>query len=284
MQFWFVQILNGVAYGMLLFLLASGLSLILGVMRVANLAHAAFYLLASYVSYSVTRATGNFFIGITIGALTGLGVGFISERVFIRHLLGKTLQQVLLSIGIAFVIADVCLVIWQGDPLTLRAPGILSGSTDLGITSFPTYRLFIIAIGLLIALGLELMLERTRLGAIIRAGVDNQEMAQAMGINIDRVFMVMFAFGALLAGLAGGLGTPFISVYPGLDWELLPITIVVVVVGGIGSVNGALVGSIILGLLDNLGRAFFPELSHFTMFIPMIIILAFRPGGIIPRS
>jgi branched-chain amino acid transport system permease protein len=283
MQFWFVQSLNGIAYGMLLFLLSSGLSLILGVMRVANLGHAAFYLLASYISYSVTKATGNFLLAILAGALAGLAAGFVTERFFMRHLLGRTLQQVLLSIGLAFVIGDLCLVLWQGDPVTLRAPGMLSGSVDLGIAPFPVYRVFIIVVGFAVAVGLWLMLERTRLGATIRAGVDNQEMAEAMGIDIERVFMLMFSFGAMLAGVAGALGTPFVSVYPGLDWELLPTALVVVIVGGIGSVNGALVGSIILGLLDNFGRTLFPEMSYFTLFVPMIIILAFRPAGILPR-
>jgi branched-chain amino acid transport system permease protein len=160
---------------------------------------------------------------------------------------------------------------------------MLARSVDLGISRFPAYRLFIIVTGLAIAIGLNLLLERTRLGAIIRAAVDNQEMARAMGIDIEKVFMFTFGFGAFLAGLAGGLGAPFLSVYPGLDWELLPLTLVVVIVGGIGSINGALVGSIILGLLDNFGRALFPDLSYFTLFVPMIIILAFQPTGLIPR-
>jgi branched-chain amino acid transport system permease protein len=131
---------------------------------------------------------------------------------------------------------------------------------------------------------LNILLGRTRWGAIIRAAVDNQEMARAMGINIEKVFMLTFGFGSLLAGFAGVMGAPFLSVYPGLDWELLPLTLVVVIVGGIGSINGALVGSLILGLLDNYGRALFPDLSYFTLFVPMIIILAVRPSGLIPRS
>ncbi len=283
MQFWIIQTLNGVAYGMLLFLLSAGLSLILGMMNVANLAHGAFYLLASYIGYSIVRSTGSFPLALLAGALTGLTIGFVTERVFMRRLLGRTHSQVLVSIGIALILADAALVIWHGDPLSIRPPALLARSVDLWVTRFPAYRLFIIVCGLLIAVALNLVLGRTRLGAVIRASVDNQEMARAMGIDIERVFMWTFGFGSLLAGFAGVMGAPFLSVYPGLDWELLPLTLVVVIVGGIGSINGAIVGSLILGLLDNYGRALFPDLSYFTLFVPMIVILAFRPGGLLPR-
>lgn len=284
MHFWIVQTFNGIAYGMLLFLLASGLTLILGMMKIANLAHGAFYLVASYVGYSAVQYTGNLGWGLVAGALTGLVLGLVTERVFMRRLHGRTHSQVLVSIGIALILGDLALVIWHGDPVTIRPPAFLARSVDLVILRFPAYRLFLIASGLLIAVALNLVLTRTRLGAIIRASVDNQEMARAMGIDIEKVFMFSFAFGSVLAGLAGVLGAPFLGVYPGLDWELLPLTLVVVIVGGIGSVNGALVGSLILGLLDNFGRALFPDLSYFTLFVPMIIILAFRPRGLLPRS
>jgi len=283
-QFWIVQTFNGVAYGMLLFLLSAGLSLILGMMSIANLAHGAFYLIASYVGYSVVRATSSFPLALGAGALTGLAIGFVTERVFMRRLLGRMHGQVLVSIGIAMIISDVALVVWQGDPVTVRPPALLSRSVNLWVMRFPAYRLFIIASGLLIAVALNLALRRTRLGAVIRASVDNQEMARAMGIDIEKVFMLTFGFGALLAGFAGVMGAPFLSVYPGLDWELLPLTLVVVIVGGIGSINGALVGSLILGLLDNYGRALFPDLFYFTLFVPMIVILAFRPAGLLPRA
>ena len=284
MQFWIIQSFNGIAYGMLLFLLSAGLSLILGMMKIANLAHGAFYLLASYIGYSIVRITGSFPLALAAGTLLGLGIGLITECVFMRRLLGRTHLQVLVSIGIALIIADVALVLWHGDPVTVRPPAMLARSVNLGGIRFPAYRLFIIASGLVIAVAFHLILERTRLGAIIRASVDNQEMARAMGIDIKKVFMLTFGFGSLLAGFAGVMGAPFLSIYPGLDWELLPLTLVVVIVGGIGSINGALVGSLILGLLDNFGRALFPDLSYFTLFVPMIIILAFRPGGLVPRG
>lgn len=283
MEFWIIQTFNGIAYGMLLFLLAAGLSLILGMMNIANLAHGAFYLLASYVGYSVVKATGNFPLALAGGALTGAVLGIVAERVFMRRLLGNRQGQVLLSIGMALVLADLCLVIWKGDPVTIRPPAYFAGAVDLIVMRFPAYRLFIIVCGLLILVGLNLVLSRTRLGAMIRAAVDNQEMARAMGIDIERVFMGTFAFGSLLAGLAGAMGLPFLSVYPGLDWELLPLSLVVVIVGGIGSINGAILGSLMLGLLDNYGRALFPDLAYFTLFVPMIVILAFRPSGLLPR-
>ena len=284
MQFWIIQSMNGIAYGMLLFLLSAGLSLILGMMKIANLAHGAFYLLASYIGYSIVRMTGNFPLAVAAGTLSGVAIGCVTEAVFMRRLLGRTHLQVLVSIGIALIIADVALVIWHGDPVTVRPPALLAKSVNLWIMRFPAYRLFIIASGLLIVIALNLILERTRLGAIIRASVDNQEMARAMGIDIKKVYMLTFGFGSLLAGFAGVMGAPFLSIYPGLDWELLPLTLVVVIVGGIGSINGALVGSLILGLLDNFGRALFPDLSYFTLFVPMIVILAFRPGGLVPRG
>ena len=284
LQFWIVQTLNGVAYGMLLFLLSIGLSLILGMMQVANLAQGAFYLLASYVGYSVVQRTGSFSLALVAGALTGLTIGLVTERVFMRRLLGRTHSQVLVSVGIALIIADVVLIVWRGDPVTIRPPVLFAQSVDLWGVQFPAYRLFIIACGLLVAVTLNLVLGRTRLGAIVRASVDNQEMARAMGIDIEKVLLLTFGFGSLLAGFAGVMGAPFLSVYPGLDWELLPLMLVVVVVGGIGSVNGAIVGSLTLGLLDNYGRALFPDFAYFTLFVPMIVILAVRPGGLIPRS
>lgn len=284
MNFWIVQSFNGIAYGMLLFLLAAGLSLILGMMKIANLAHGAFYLIASYVGYSVVRSTGNLGLALAAGVLTGAVVGLVTERIFMRRLLGRTHSQVLVSIGLALIIGDLALVIWHGDPVTIRPPAFLARSVDLGILRFPAYRLFLIGTGAAIAIALNLVLGRTRLGAVIRAAVDNQEMARAMGIDIEKVFMFTFAFGAMLAGLAGVMGAPFLSVYPGLDWELLPLTLVVVIVGGIGSINGALLGSLLLGLLDNFGRALFADLSYFTLFVPMIVILAFRPRGLLPRS
>ena len=283
MQFWIVQTLNGIAYGMLLFLLSVGLSLILGMMRVANLAQGAFYLLGAYVGYSAVRQTGSFALGLAAGALAGLAVGLVTERVFMRRLLGRTHSQVLLSVGIALIIGDLALVLWHGDPVVIRPPALLAGSVDLWGLRFPAYRLFIIVCGAAVAVLLNLALERTRLGALVRASVDNQEMARAMGIDIKNVYMLTFGLGSLLAGFAGVMGAPFLSVYPGLDWELLPLMLVVVIVGGIGSINGAIVGSLMLGLLDNFGRALFPDLSYFTLFVPMIVILAVRPAGLLPR-
>lgn len=280
---WAGQVFNGVAYGMLLFLLASGLSLILGMMNVVNLAHAAFYLLASYVGYSVMLATDNFALAVGAGCVAGLVVGLVTERFMTGRLLGNANRQVLFSVGLALVIGDITLVVWEGDPVNFAGPSALTGTAALGSISVPMYRVFIILVGVaLFAIG-NLLLERTRLGSVIRASVDNQEMARAMGIEIRKVYALTFGVGALLAGFAGVLGGPFLSIYPGLDWDLLPLALVVVVVGGVGSIKGALVASLLLGLLSNIGRALFPDFSDFTLYIPMIVILLFRPEGVLPR-
>jgi branched-chain amino acid transport system permease protein len=283
MSFIASQVFNGVAYGMLLFLLSAGLTLILGMMNVVNLAHAAFYLFASYVGYSVARATDNFLLAVVAGCLAGLVIGLIAERLLTGKLLGDAQRQVLMSVGIALLLGDMSLLIWGGDPLSIPGPQFLSGSADLELLSVPFYRVFIIVVGAVLFVGGDAVLSRTRAGAIIRASVDNQGMARAMGIDIKKVFLVTFGVGALLAGLAGVIGGAFLGISPGLDWDLLPLTLVVVIVGGVGSLRGALVASLLLGLLNNIGQALFPDFSYFTLFVPMIVILALRPSGLLPR-
>jgi len=283
MSFIASQVFNGVAYGMLLFLLSAGLTLILGMMNVVNLAHGAFYLFASYVGYSVAHATDNFLLAVVAGCLAGLVIGLIAEKLLTGKLLGDAQRQVLMSVGIALLLGDTSLLIWGGDPLSIPGPEFLSGSADLNLLSVPFYRVFIIVFGALLFVAGDLVLERSRAGAIIRASVDNQDMARAMGIDIKKVFLVTFGVGALLAGLAGVVGGAFLGISPGLDWDLLPLTLVVVIVGGVGSLRGALVASLLLGLLSNMGQALFPDFSYFTLFVPMIVILALRPSGLLPR-
>lgn len=283
MSFVSSQVFNGVAYGMLLFLLSAGLTLILGMMNVVNLAHAAFYLFASYVGYSVASATGNFLLAVLAGCLTGLVIGLVAEKLLTGKLLGDAQRQVLMSVGLALVLGDTALLIWGGDPLSISEPQFLSGTADLELLNVPFYRLFIIVFGALLFVAGDLVLERSRAGAIIRASVDDQDMARAMGIDIKKVFLLTFGIGAMLAGLAGVVGGAFLGISPGLDWDLLPLTLVVVIVGGVGSLRGALVASLLLGLLNNLGQALFPDFSYFTLFVPMIVILALRPSGLLPR-
>ena len=283
-EFWLAQTFNGLSYGALLFLLASGLSLIFGVMRIVNLAHGSYFMLGGYIGLSAVWRTGSFAAALVAGAV-GVGlIGVAMERLFLRRLAGQTLGQVLMTIGFALIFQDLALVIWGGDPYTIPVPAALQGSVRFGASSFPTYRIFIVAVAAAVGLALWLGLERTRAGAIIRASVDDAEMARGVGINVPVVSLAVFALGACLAALGGVIGGAFIGVYPGADFEVLPYAFVVVIVGGLGSLPGAMVGSLLVGLLDNFGKALFPELSYFTLFAPMALILALRPTGLFGRG
>jgi branched-chain amino acid transport system permease protein len=189
-----------------------------------------------------------------------------------------------MTIGFALIFQDLALLIWGGDPYTIPTPPMLSGAVRIGDLTFPVYRIFIVAIAIVIAAALWLALEGTRTGALIRAAVDDAEMAQGVGINVPTISLLIFALGAGLAALGGVIGGGFLGVYPGVDFEVLPYAFVVVIVGGLGSLPGAMVGSLLVGLLDNFGKALFPELSYFTLFAPMALILALRPTGLFGRA
>lgn len=283
MNFWAIQILNGVSLGMLLFLIASGLSLIFGLMRIANLAHGSFYLLGAYVGLEVLNRTESFALAALAAAVAVPLLGVVLQRAFLNRLHNQELPQVLMTFGFMFILADLCLVLWGGTPQTLPKPELFSRSVQVAGIFFPTYRLFVIGAGLLIAAGLWLFLEKTRVGAMVRAGVDDPEMARGVGVNVPLVFSGVFGLGVSLAGLAGVLGGPIIGAFPGLDLEILMLALVVVVIGGMGSVKGAFVGSLLVGLLDNFGKALFPELAFFTIFAPMALVLALRPKGLFGR-
>jgi len=284
MEFWITQAFNGISYGALLFLLASGLSLIFGVMRIVNLAHGSYFLLGGYLGLTTARATGSFLLAIAAGAC-GVGViGLAMERFFLRRLDKQALAQVLMTMGFALVFQDLAQLIWGGDPETIPVPPLLAGSLHAGVLYFPTYRLFIVGVAVAVGGALWFFHERTRAGAMIRAAVDDREMAQGVGIDVPRLSMAVVALGAFLAALGGVVGGGFIGVYPGADFEVLPYAFVVVIVGGLGSLRGVVAGSLLVGLLDNFGKALFPELSYFTLFAPMAIILALRPTGLFGRA
>ena len=282
-EFWIAQAFNGLSYGALLFLLASGLSLIFGVMRVVNLAHGSYFMLGGYVGLSVVWRTGSFVLALFCGALALALIGVGMQRLFLQRIPGQTLGQVLMTIGFALIFQDLALLIWGGDPYSIPVPPSLQGVVSLGAMRFPRYRIFIIAVAIVIGALLWLALDRTRTGAIIRAAVDDAEMAGGVGIQVPRVSLAVFALGAALAALGGVIGGGFLGVYPGADFEVLPYAFVVVIVGGLGSLPGAMVGSMLVGLLDNFGKALFPELSYFTLFAPMAVILAVRPTGLFGR-
>ncbi|MBI3015839.1 MAG: branched-chain amino acid ABC transporter permease [Candidatus Tectomicrobia bacterium] len=276
------QILNGLSFGMLLFLVSSGLTVIFGLMRVLSLVHGSLYLFGGYLAFTVQRATGKFHLALIVAVLGCSLLAWVIERLLHRQLyVGLQLNQVLLTMGLAFVIGDFVLWYWGGNPQTVTPPEILRGSLSLGFgIVYPRYRLLIIGIGLAIAALFHLVWDRTRLGAILRAGVDDAEMLRGLGVRIGIVFTAVFAGGGALAAFAGTLGGPFLGVYPGLDFEVILLSVVIVVVGGVGSLTGAFLGSIVIGLLDAFSKAYFPVFSYFAMFGPMILILAFKPTGL----
>jgi len=283
-HFWVIQAFNGVSYGALLFLLASGLSLIFGVMRIVNLAHGSFFLLGGYVALTVIWTTGSWLLAIPVAALVIAVVGLLMERVFLRPLGFDPLRQVLLTVGFAYLFQQAALDIWGGDNLDIIPPGMLKESAVVGEFYFPLYRVFMIGLAVVIGLVLWLTMEKTRMGAMVRATVDDSEMARGVGIDTSRVSMFIFALGAFLAGLGGVIGGAFLGVYPGLDFAILPIAFAVVIIGGMGSLTGAAVGSLLVGLADNFGKALFPEISYFTLYAPMVLILALKPTGLFGRE
>jgi len=278
-----LQLLNGITFGSLLFLLASGFTLIFGLMRITNLSHGGLYLIGGYLGLTVLGRTGNFWLAL-IAAGAGVAVlGLAIERVLLRPVRNRIMPEVLLTLGLAFVLGDVALAIWGGDPHSIPVPPILGGSINaLGLT-YPTFRLFMVLVGVVTAVGLWYLQYHTLLGAIIRAGVDDPNMVDAMGIDIKVVFNRVFALGAALAGLAGLFGGAFLSLYPGADSDTLLLAVVVVIIGGPGSLLGAIVGSLLVGLIDSFATALVPDLLYFTLFAPMVVILAWRPYGLLGK-
>jgi branched-chain amino acid transport system permease protein len=283
MSFWLIQSLNSLALGGVLFTLAAGFSLIFGLMRIANLSHGAYFMLGAYVGLSVLDQGYGFGWAILAAGLAVGVLGAVVERLILRRLAGKTLAQVLATLGIAFIIADASLWVWGGDPRPVSAPGFLRGAMHLFGLTFPAYRLAVLAISIVIALGLWLLLDKTRLGVMIRASVDDMQMARAMGIPASRLFTIVFCLGAALAGIGGVIAAPILSVYPGMDADMLPLALVVVILGGLGSLAGAFVGSFLIGFIYSFGQVLAPNLAYFILFLPMVVILAARPRGLFGR-
>jgi len=278
------QILNGVTFAALLFIVASGFTLIFGLLRIVNLAHGALYLFGGLVGYSVATATGSFVLGAIAAMAFVAALGVVLDQGLLRFVRGVELRQVLLTLGVAFVLNDMGLVIWGGDTYTMPAPEALQGAMRVGPLFYPKYRLFVLALGIIVFVALWVLLNRTRLGALIRAGVDDPEMVEAMGINIRRVFLATFMLGSALAGLGGAVGGAFLTLYPSADAEILVFSLAVVIIGGRGSLVGAAVGALLVGLLNSIGQVLFPELAYFVIFGPMALILAFRPLGLFGRT
>jgi branched-chain amino acid transport system permease protein len=287
MAYWLVQVLNGLSLAMLLFLVAAGLSVVMGLMRIVNVAHGSFYLVGAYIGLTVFNRSQNYLVALIVAGLSIALLGLLTYALFSKigregdSLITVELHQILLGFGVILIIADLALSIWGGIPRIMSEPQLFRGSVQWGPVTYPTFRLFVIVVGLLLAAGLWLLIERTRLGAIVRAGVNDAEMVQGLGINIGLVFVSVFVLGAFLAGVSGVLGGPILGATPGGEFQVLLLALAVAIIGGMGSLEGAFVGALVVGLIDSIGRAVAPEFGMFTIFAPMAAVLVLRPQGLL---
>ena len=297
------QLLNGFQLGIMLFLMSAGLTLVFGIMQVINLAHGSFYMIGAYVGATVTARTGSFLLGILAALPAAALTGMVVETLVLRRLYKKDhLDQVLATFGMIMFFNEMTRIVWGRQPLFMDVPSWLAGSVELipGIP-YPTYRLAVIAVGILVGVLLYLLFARTRIGMQIRAGASNREMAGALGVNIRLLYTLVFGLGTLLAGLAGVMAGPILAVEAGMGESILILTFVVIVIGGIGSIRGALVGALLVGVVDTLGRAFLPallrlflspayadgsaaSLASMSVYLLMAVILVWRPKGLLPAS
>jgi branched-chain amino acid transport system permease protein len=279
-QFIAIQLLNSLVYSMLLFLLALGLSLTFGLLRVVNLAHGAFFLLGAYFGMSVWGFTHSFLIAVAVAPIGAGLVGALLEKLWLQRFYQRAeLDQVILTFGFALVFADVMKMLWGKDIHGVPAPPAFAGAIQLGDFSFPTYRLVLIAVGVVLYVVTWLAIERTRVGALIRASVADRTMVAGLGYNVRFLFVAIFAFGTGLAGLAGWLAAPITGIYPGLDFEILITTLIVVVVGGLGNITGAFLAALLIGASETFGKALLPEFASFIIFGVMAAVLLYRSWG-----
>ena len=281
-----IQLLNSLQYGLLLFLVASGLTLIFGIMGIINLAHGSFYMVGAYLAWSLASMTGNLFVAIVLGIALSVVLGLALEWLLIRRFYHRDhLYQVLLTYGLILVFEELRSIIWGDDVQGVQVPEILSASIPLTDTlSYPVYRLMMSAVCLLVALGMYLLIRRTRLGMMIRAGAHSRELVETLGINVRLLFQVVFALGVALASFAGMLAAPVSSVYPGMGNQVLIICFVVVVIGGIGSIRGALVAALLIGFAETFGQVFVPQLAGMMVYLLMALVLVLRPEGLFGRA
>jgi len=280
-----INLLNGISYGVLLFLIASGLSLILGLMGIVNLAHGIIFVLGGFAGLTVAQWTGSLLLAVLAGAVMSGLVGLIIERAFLRLLYKQDLEQVLVTFGFVFIIANLIQWVWGAWPRAAFVPSYFSGSVPVMGFHFPVHRFAIIAIGAALAVGLWWLQDKTRIGAIIRASMDDQEMAGGLGINLTPITIGAFILGSALAGGGCVVGVQLLGSIAHYDGtSMLLLAIAVVIIGGVGSVQGALVGALLIGIIDSFGRVYFPVLAPWTMYLVMIIILMIRPSGLLGRK
>lgn len=280
--FFLIQLLNGLQYGLLLFLVASGLTLIFGIMGIINLAHGSFYMVGAYLAWSLASMTGSLTAAILLGVVLTVLLGVALEWLLIRHFYERDhLYQVLLTYGLILVFEEMRSILWGDDVHGVPVPALLAHSIPLTENlSYPVYRLVISAVCLLLALGMYLLIARTRLGMMIRAGSSNRDMVQSLGINIRLIYTLIFALGVALAAFAGMINAPLSSVFPNMGGGVLIICFVVVVIGGIGSVKGALVASLLIGLAETFGQVLVPEVAGMIVYLLMAAVLVWRPEGL----
>ncbi|MBI3711320.1 MAG: branched-chain amino acid ABC transporter permease [Proteobacteria bacterium] len=282
LSFLLIQSLNSIQYGFLLFLVASGLTLIFGIMGIINLAHGSFYMIGAYLAYWLNLKTGNLLLAIAIGLPLTIGLGLVVERLAIGFLYSRDhLYQVLLTYGLILILNEMQRILWGNDVHGVPVPDVLAASVPLTQTqSYPVYRFFISAACIAVAAAMYLVIHKTRLGMTIRAGAVNREMVQILGIDVGRLFAIVFSLGAALAAFSGMLSAPVNSVYPGMGEQILIISFVVVVIGGIGSILGAFVGAMLIGFVDTFGKVLVPEIAGIAVYALMAVVLLWRPQGL----
>jgi branched-chain amino acid transport system permease protein len=276
--------LNGLSYAFILFLLAAGFSLTFGVMGVLNLAHGALYMLGAYIGLQVVTSLHAFWLAIIVAAVALAAIGFALYWVFLKRLYNKVPEQGVLTIGVAIILANVVLWIWGARAKIMQTPHIFTGVISVGGLSFPIYRLFVCGVGVVVLALLWYIQDRTRTGAIIRAGMDNKDMTVSLGINYGLVSTLVFLLGMALAGVAGVIGAPITGAYPSMGDNLLLLTLIVVVVGGTGYIQGTMLGALVIGLLDTYGKAYIPQVALFFAWIVFLAVLLIRPSGLIGRK
>jgi branched-chain amino acid transport system permease protein len=284
--FFFVQLLNAVQYGLILYLIASGLTLLLGIMGVINLAHGVFYMVGAYVAFAVVEQFGSFWLALPVGILVGLAFGALVERFLLSRVdASDHLSQVLLSFGLILLLNETQRIVFGGDAHAVPMPAGLDFSLPLSDTmAYPIYRIFVCAVGVAFVVALHLLMTRTRLGMMLRAGAENREMARALGVDVKLIYLVVTASGIACAVVAGVIAAPLSSVYPGMGDQILILSFVIIVLGGMGSIYGALAGALLLGLVDSFGKQFFPNYASFVVYAAMILVLIVRPQGLIRGS
>jgi branched-chain amino acid transport system permease protein len=281
MELFVAQLLNGLVYSVLLFLMAAGLSLIFGLMNVVSLAHGSFFMLGAFCGLALYRVSGSFWLALVLAPLPVIVLGVLMEILFLRPLYRRGhMDQVLLTFGFTFVFLDLVQTLWGRTVLRLPAPEVLQGTVQIGLGVFSAYRLSLIGFGFAIALMLWLFLERSRVGAMVRAGVDNAPMAAGLGANVPALFTGIFGFGVALAALGGIAAAPLLGIYPGMDSEILIPAFIVIVIGGMGSLRGAFAGTLLIGIADTFGKAYFQSIALFLIYLTMTVVLLIRPQGL----